>query len=181
LASAWCRPKEKNVASSVARDFQVLDKLEAAQMTPQEFSAYAIVIGVESGKSLHSPRQLEFAREHDEDLQDLRAELQRRLGHWRRGLSDDDRRQIEARFMQSLLSIEMEAEALCNRVLGGRPLVMAKADIVRRHGRDAVAMAAHRGEVAQALASSRPAHDDSVAHYGLRRQPASVESILGVG
>ena len=167
------------MASTVARGFEVLDRLDAAQMTPQEFAAYAIVIGVEAQQ--HLPGRLAVTKEHPCELQDLRAELQRRLDHWREDLSGEDRAQIESRFMQSLLGIELPTDALFSRILGGRPLIVARADVVRRHGRDAIVQAAHKGEVAQALASSRPVHGESVTHYGLRIESASVESVLGVG
>jgi hypothetical protein len=165
--------------ANVIKDVAALDRLETAQMTPDEFAAYAIVIGVQPSASAHSPRRLEVTADHAQDLEDLRCEIQRRLPTWRRGLTQSEREQIETRLLMSLMAVELNGDGLCNRVLGGRPLVMARADFVRQHGRMAVAQAAHRNEVA--LAQRRPAPGQHSAHaHGSKRESSEVETILGV-
>jgi hypothetical protein len=48
--------------------------------------------------------------------------------------------------------------------------------VIHRHGRQAVAQAAHRLEVAQALAERKPVHGDSLVQYGLRQHSQAVEA-----
>jgi hypothetical protein len=164
------------VEGNMDRNMQALDRLDAALMAPAEFTAYAIVLGVEPCASASSTRRLQVASDHIQDLQEVRAEFQRRLPAWRRGLSQEEREQLESRFLMSLMSIDMAGDALCNRILGGRPLVMARSEVVHRHGRQAVAQAAHRLEVSQALAERKPVHGDSLAQYGLRQHSQAVEA-----
>jgi len=164
------------VGGNMDRNMQALDRLDAAQMAPGEFASYAIVLPVEPCDSATSGRRLQVSPEHASALEDVRTEIQRRLPSWRRGLSQDEREQIETRFLMALMSIDLDGDAMCNRILGGRPLVMARTEVVRRHGRMAVAQAAHRIEVSQALAERKPVHGDSLVQYGLRRPAAAVEA-----
>lgn len=168
------------MAGNMDRNMQTLDRLDAAQMAPAEFAAYAIVLGVEPCANASSSRRLQVSADHVNDLEEVRAEIQRRLPAWRRGLSQDEREQLESRFLLALMSVDMEGDAMCNRILGGRPLVMARCEVVRRHGRMAVAQAAHRIEVSQALAERKPVHGDSLAQYGLRQPVAAVEAVAAL-
>lgn len=164
--------------TSVHRDEATMDMLDIAQMAPEEFTSYAIVLGVEPAADPYSQHRLKVSPQHQGDMEQLRQEIQRRLPLWRRGLSDTDVQQIEARLLSSLMSMDMRADAMCRRIFGGRPLVMARADVVRQHGRLAVAQQAHRTEVTQALAERRPVHSDSLALYGLSRTGSPFESLL---
>lgn len=164
------------VGGNMDRNMQTLDRIDAAQMAPGEFAAYAIVLGVEPCANPSSTRRLQVNANHAADLEEVRTEIQRRLPAWRRGLSQDEREQIESRFLLALMSVDLESDAMCNRILGGRPLVMARSEVVRRHGRMAVAQAAHRIEVSQALAERKPVHGESLAQYGLRQPAAAVEA-----
>ena len=132
------------------RDLAVLDRLPLAQLSPEEFSAYAIVIGVEANPDPSSPRRLAVPAEETEQLDALRAELQRVSHHFKRGLTDAGRSEQEGRILMGLMSIDLQDDAVCNRLPGGRPLILAKVDAAQRHGRRAIAEMAHRGEVEQA-------------------------------
>ena len=154
------------------RDLAVLDRLPLAQISPEEFAAYAIVIGVESNPDPSSPRRLAVPADEGEHLEALRTELQRISHHFKRGLTDAGRAEQEGRILLGLMSIELQEDAMCNRLPGGRPLILAKTEAARRHGRRAIAEMAHRGEVEQAEMRGEVV-PEPVRHYYFGPLPAA--------
>ena len=154
------------------RDLAVLDRLPLAQLSPKEFTAYAIVIGVEANPDPSSPRRLAVPADEGESLEALRAELQRISHHFKRGLTDAGRAEQEGRILLGLMSIDLQEDALCNRLPGGRPLILARTDVTRLHGRRAIAEMAHRGEVEQAEMRGEVV-PEPVRHYYFGPLPAA--------
>lgn len=148
---------------------QDLDQIGLAQMSPREFASHAIVLGVELASEPHAPCRLKIAEGQQISLDELRSEIRRRLPVLRRSpCTEQETRLVEERLLRGLMSMEIDGDGMCNRVFGGRPLVVTRAELIRTCGRAAVASAAHRAEVVIAAARRQPVHEESMALYGLR-------------
>lgn len=147
------------------RDTAILNNLPAAQMTPQEYASHAIVVGVEVNPDPASPRRLMVPAEEVEQFDALRAEIARCAPHLRRGLSQVAQRELESRFVMSIMNLDLQSDALSARLPGGRPMVLARVETTSRFGRRAIAERAHREEVVQANTRGEAVHEECRSYY----------------
>ncbi|MDL5034377.1 hypothetical protein QRD43_20915 [Pelomonas sp. APW6] len=149
-----------------------LDSMPLAQISPEVFANYAIVLGVAPNADPASPRRIVVPPQESEALGDLRDELARVARNFTRApgrllASVED---IETRLFMGLMSREMAGDAFYNRLPGGKPMVIARIDVIDAHGRTAVAQAMHRLEVEAAVQRGEEVPEATLAFY--RAAPA---------
>jgi hypothetical protein len=149
----------------------ILDTMPLAQISPEVFANYAIVLGVEPNPDPASPRRIVIPPQESEALSDLRDELARVARNFGRGRAPMQPDEIETRLFMGLMAQEMTGDAFYNRLPGGKPMVIARIDVIDSHGRTAVAQTMHRIEVDAAVQRGEPVPEATIAFY--RSAPAS--------
>lgn len=142
------------------RDVETLDQLPLHQLTPEEFSSYAIVLGVNKDPDPAAPRRL-FVPAHQLDaMQDLRKEIGRVFGR-----KAGDVANAEDRILLGLMAVDLKDDAMCNRLPGGRPIIIARSDVAERFGARALAERMHQIEIEAASTRGEDVPAAVAAYY----------------
>lgn len=159
---------------SLGESFDELAQLTPGEMTPEQFSRWALILPVRKAEPGQRVR-LEVAPGAEAVAVDVRKELESALG--KPGLTGGDRAVLASSALTELLSVPWKDtdQVWTTRPAGGRQIVIVLERVFARVGARRVLEAVHRTEVDEALRRSLPVRPSVVSYYrGQSAQGASL-------